>query len=87
MNETIWKYDLKPRDGQEISIPLPAKILSVDEQYGRLVVWAIVDPVAPHRVVAFSIRGTGHPLDGTEGRFVNTVKMSNGLVWHVFVKD
>lgn len=52
-------------------------------------VWYIVDDADTKvREVAVSIAGTGHSLSKTETLidFVGTCVMSDGLVWHVFVR-
>jgi hypothetical protein len=37
--------------------------------------------VAPRE---FHVRGTGHSLRGNEGKYIGTVVMEYGLVWHVY---
>lgn len=83
---TIYKYPLKIQDKQELSLPSPARALSVGVQGGKLVLWAVVDPdgtvFQPCQIVIY---GTGHPIeDEGEYKFLGTVQMPNGLVWHVF---
>jgi hypothetical protein len=56
----------------------------VGEQQGRLVLWARVDPDALTMTRTILIRATGEPFDGSESRYVGTVQMAGGLVWHVF---
>ena len=86
MAERIYKYELPITDESVLHIPGPAQILSVGEQFdGCLFMWAIVDPDRRNMRVEISIRGTGHPIDGNEGRHIETVTMKSGLVWHVFV--
>ncbi len=87
MNDTIWKFPValaQLDDEIVISIPAPAEVLSVGEQFGQFVLWARVNPEAKqvHRVLC--VRGTGHPFKGNEGLFIGTVQLSNGLVFHVF---
>lgn len=90
-NLTIYKYPLAIVDQQKRTIPGLQRILSVAEQRGQLVLYAIVDtedklnqPVD----VEVLIIGTGHPIQIISGfDFVGTVKMFDGeLMWHVFVK-
>ena len=45
--QRIYKYQLKITDNQVVEMPMKAKILSVGEQYGSLVLWAIVDIEQP----------------------------------------
>lgn len=87
MAKKIFKFELslvnyftfRSPGGREGITPL-----SVGEQNGKLFLWAIVDAFADDGQVSFCIRGTGHQLDGSEGDFVGTCQMSDGLVWHVF---
>lgn len=83
----IFKYYI----GAAAQIRLPmskgAKVLKVGEQDEKLYLWALVEDV-PYQTVAhrFVVRGTGHAMDGTEGDYIDSVIMTNGLVWHVFHK-
>lgn len=83
----IYKYVVEIFDLTWIDVPGGrggSSILSVGEQSGKLVVWIQVDPERREGRVPFCIRGTGQTIDGTEGRFIGTVQMKSGLVWHVF---
>lgn len=86
MSERIFKYEVP--DGNTVHlVPMPvnARIISVGDQDGRLVLWAIVDKDAAfvHRMVRVVF--TGEPLPVPEpGRFIGTVQFRNGLVVHVF---
>ena len=86
--KTIWKYDLETTDYQTLSIPLPAKILSVSNQGMQIVLYAEVNTESRlMRDVAVWMHGTGHErkaLDTAE--FIGTVKLMNGtLMFHVYV--
>ena len=81
----IYKYSVEVRDEQDIYLPVGAEILSVAEQYNRIVLYAIVDSEAETKPHHISVRGTGHELNDKEGRFIGTVKLYNGdLMFHVF---
>jgi hypothetical protein len=81
----IWKYELLIQDKQTFRMPKGAKILSVQEQNGKLYMWAVVNPKDNTEACSFRIFGTGHPFDlGTTSGFIGTVQCKNGLVWHVF---
>lgn len=84
---TIYKYPMAIDDETSVLLPRGATILRVDHQGNnprQLYVWAIVDTDDKQCDVArFFVRGTGHPLTGEEGDYVNTVH-AMGLVWHVF---
>lgn len=83
---TIWKFVI---DGEGlIEIPCTHRCLSVGEQEGRIVMWAIVDPTTRPVPKQISVIGTGWQgwtMDGINAkRFIGTVQMSDGLVFHVF---
>ncbi len=84
----IFKYTLKAKDVQDVVIPYPNRILSVTEQYGSIVVYALVDDCenGDGEIYTFQIRGTGHNADGLEGyTFLGTAKLLDGdLMFHVF---
>lgn len=82
---TIWKYELRITDVQSVDLPGGSTPLSVGEQNGRLVLWAVVEPEARRWPYSIRIVGTGNPFpDANECYLIGTVQMSNGLVWHVF---
>lgn len=85
-SQRILKYTLEITDYQDVTIP-HGIILSVAEQAGALCMWALVEPEGRERTHCIRIFGTGGPVHRSEaelGRFIGTVPMSNGLVWHVF---
>lgn len=88
--KTIWKYPLSIMDSQVVVAPEGAEFLSVTEQAGSPMLYALVDPKAPMTSYEVQIRGTGHPVDEAllQGHvFLGTVSTNNGLlVWHVFVE-
>jgi hypothetical protein len=83
---TIYKYPLAIRDEQDVIAPVGARWLSVDEQFGQLCAWALVDPEAPVRPHRFYVVGTGNPADHVLGKaHLGTVlQLGDGFVWHVF---
>jgi hypothetical protein len=87
--KTIYKYELKIEGTQSIDCPYEMTPISVGCQNGKLVLWAEVDKrVAATRFCAVYIYGTGHPMpddsDSAYEKFLGTVQMPNGLVWHVY---
>lgn len=83
----VWKFPLAPVTEQAVVMPAGAEILHVDEQDGRVCLWALVDPDASLVEKLISIRGTGEPIDAEwKGpRHIGTVLTAGGqLVWHVF---
>lgn len=88
---TIYKYTLRIVDEQVVEMPLLSRVLSAHEQNGKLCLWAAV-LTGDDKTEKLKVRiiGTGNPIpDGTfnDYRFLATVPMSNGLVWHVFIRQ
>lgn len=73
-----------------VYMPVGAKILKVGEQDSQVFVWAIVDG-SSYRNEHYNLRvfGTGHLMDinGEQFTFIDTLQMSNGLVWHIFMEN
>ena len=81
----IYKYEL-PVDGGIITIKqCIIKILSIQEQNGTPMMWAIVDPdnevVEPLEIVAI---GTGWKLPSRLDEYIGTAQDEYGFVWHYF---
>lgn len=88
--KSIWKYPLSIMDSQVVVAPEGVEFLSVIEQGGMPMLYALVDinaPMASHEV---QIRGTGHSVDETflqSHVFLGTVSTNSGLlVWHIFIE-
>lgn len=79
----IYKYEVQPN--VYTMMPPDAQVLSVGEQMGRVFCWALVnsDAVATAKRRIF-VAGTGHECPDDAGRFIGTVLMTNGLVFHFF---
>lgn len=83
--KTTWKFTLAIDGEQEVRMPAGAEVIAVQEQFGMVQAWAIVDPAQPMRPVRISLRGTGHPL-GAVGKYVSTFQLDGGaLIFHAFV--
>jgi len=87
MNKTIWKYELKIDDLQNVTMPIGAEILSVQMQNDTPCLWALVNPdekeTDARNIETF---GTGHPVTydmGVTRKFIDTYQ-TRGLVFHVF---
>ena len=78
----IYKYELDSRV-TEVSLKTN-KILSVINQGGTIVVYAVHDDDIPEEKWLFLLQGTGHELDVVDKMpFLGTVE--DGLfVWHTF---
>lgn len=64
-----------------------AKVLSVTEQSGKLVMYIQLDEqnakIGTHEIEV-QIIGTGNPCN-PKSNFIGTVVMSYGLVWHIYI--
>ncbi len=83
----IWKFPLDITETQDVRMPRGAKILSVQMQRGKLVLWAVVDPDKAIQERTFHVFGTGHDFPDwlSVEQHVGTVQDMNGaLIWHVF---
>lgn len=85
MARTIYKYTLEIADDQEITMPRGAEILCVHEQDHRVCIWAEVVTDRHPQQRRFIVRGTGYSIDpNLDKKYIGTVFLSNGLVFHVF---
>jgi hypothetical protein len=81
----VFKYPIPLLDNFELDLPVGAQPLSVDVQYGKPQMWALVDTSAPTAPQRFRLAGTGHPLTKDSLEFVGTFLIEEGaLVFHVF---
>lgn len=90
MTTKIFKYPLKITDEQTIQMPQFAQFLSVQEQHGRLWVWALVSEDLPLVDTQFYIFGTGNPfppLDHALKHIGTAMTLGGAGVWHVFVEE
>lgn len=87
----IYKYPLTQdfTAVQTVIMPAGAQVLHVGEQHGMLCVWAMVRQDATPVNYKFFVLGTGQSIDHLEFdvKFLGSVQMSTGLVWHVFYKS
>ena len=85
--KTIWKFELKIQDIQEILMPHEAKILTVQVQGEIPHLWCLVDPDMHKRVYLIKTIGTGHAVDNAfDSKYIGTYQLISGnFVGHVFV--
>jgi hypothetical protein len=82
---TIHKYELEITESQMISPPSTRRLLKVAEQNGKLNIWFAVDDAMEDEHTLIHIVGTGHEIpDHCVNSHIDSVLMSNGLVWHIF---
>lgn len=95
----IYKYPLKPEDKQIVKMPRESTLLSVGIQtknggftddiiYSeQIVLWAMIDMQQSTEeliIRTIHIIGTGNPIPEVQLKFIDTVQMHNGFVWHIF---
>lgn len=88
--KVIYKYTLEFVKEQTLTLPKDSVILSIKEQAGAAVMWAMVDTEAHSEKVGVRMLMTGEEIgEPTEalGTFVDTVVLSYaGVVMHYFVR-
>lgn len=90
--KTIHKQELRLIDKQTLRLPKGAKVLSVDNQNERIMVWYLFgipeDGSVELEQVTFRIIGTGHQIeDNFQGEFIwSVITQDSRFVWHVFVE-
>ena len=85
MEKQIWKYTISPKES--LAMPKGAEVLTVQTQNGDICLWALVDPQNKLEERYFEVYGTGHDIYcdmGIERKYIGTVQLNNGLVFHVF---
>lgn len=84
--KTIWKFPLSITSLQRVEMPEGAEILTVQLQYERPCLWALVDPEQNTIQRYFEIHGTGNPIHvdmSVEREYIGTFQQRE-FVWHVF---
>lgn len=81
----IFKYPLKTKRQQVITLPIGAKILSIQNQKDIATMWALVDTEAPVEDITIETYGTGEQLPD----YISMVdymgsRVSDQFVWHYF---
>jgi len=87
MNKVIWKYELNTTDVQKLGMPKGAEILTVQTQFDKPCLWALVNPDAEKETRGFMTYGTGHtiPTEPYPHKYIGTYQLNSGvLVFHVF---
>ena len=79
----VYKYELHPTDRPVIDMPTGAKLLRVDTQHRRVMVWALVEVGAPTVARRFEMVGTGHDVKNPAAPYLGTFFMGE-LVFHLF---
>lgn len=88
----IYKYEIEQTDHQTLTLPRGSKILSIIEQYGKPVIYAIVDTdVVLTDNYEIIIVGTGHEINSILNImyyvFLGTLSFVEGnLIFHYFYR-
>jgi len=86
----IYKYKIAMTDEQVLVLPEGAQIISIIEQYGKPVVYAMVNTKAqPDQIYNIRTIGTGQAIGDnlSKYKFIGTLSFRNvNLVFHYFIK-
>jgi len=84
--KVIWKNQLEKMGMNFVTLPADSIPLHVGEQDGRLTIWSEVHPNRQSVQKPFLVVGTGEPISENVGirDYIGTVRMPDGLVWHVY---
>ena len=81
----VWKYPLKFRRNQELTLKRKSQILSVQFQEETLCLWALVEPDEIDALCKIHIIGTGFEIKENLDYYIGTVQQGV-YVWHVFAE-
>lgn len=84
--KTIYKYELNLYYITALNLPIGAKILTVQIQFDKICIWALVDPTNKVESRLFVVVGTGQMFNEKEVKqYLGTVQQNKGqYIWHVF---
>jgi len=86
MTHQIWKFPISIEGETVLLMPDGAETLTVQAQYSKIAMWAVVDPSKPKVERTFISMMTGVPWEeDLYIRYIGTVQISP-LVFHVFEK-
>lgn len=81
----IWKFTLEVYDETRVSMPVGARILTVQAQMEQPCIWAICNPTAEREWRHFRIYGTGQDMPDNPGVYVGTFQLHGGrAAFHLF---
>ena len=84
---TVYKYQLQPNDYIDIHLPTKAQILTVQTQFDKPCLWALVNPDNENVLRRFRLAGTGHSIKENESElfYHGTFQLMQGaLIFHLF---
>ncbi|MET0410397.1 MAG: hypothetical protein ABW217_03835 [Polyangiaceae bacterium] len=81
----VWKYEVSIGGRFDIDMPAGARILTLQLQFGKPVIWAAVDPSKPKVRRTFGLVGTGAEVDFELPDYIGTFQLFDGrTVIHMF---
>ena len=86
MTRTIHKYRIEAFENA-LKMPAGAQILTVHSQDSRVYIWALIDknsPIVKQRTILMVATGDIIPEQFAGAKYIDTVFMLNGLVFHAF---
>lgn len=88
MTYEVWKYPVFISDEFSLSMPIGSKLLSVQTQFGKPQLWALVNPDVPKTDRRFRLAGSGHPIDPkwSDGYVGTWQDLGGSFVWHLFAE-
>ena len=83
----VYKYPVLLENYFEVTMPVGARILTVQIQNSEPQMWVLINPSFQNKIYRFRLVGTGHPIqDNEELSYIDTFQMRNGgLVFHLFL--
>lgn len=83
---TVHEYELSmTEDIQTFNMPKSNNILKFGEQEGKVMMWVDIRTECDiETLIKLQIIGTGHDIGDYPAVYLDTVQMSNGLVWHIY---
>jgi hypothetical protein len=84
VTHVVWKFEIPAQPSFTLDMRLGARVLSVQLQDGKPMLWALVDTSQPERTFAFRSVPTGLEFDPTGLTFAGTFQPLPGLVFHLF---
>ena len=83
----IYKYQLEPEENQILSLPEDAKFIYTGMQKEKITIWVVIESMNRLRDYDIKIIGTGWNIPDYDSlRYIGTVQMITGFVWHIFYK-
>ena len=84
---TIFKFPVQFDPHQSLFIQDGVTLLTVQMNFGKPTLWALVDPVKPRIYRHIEMYGTGAPIPAEVGMYLGTVQYENAMgtyVYHFF---